>query len=77
MILDLDGTIVDPCVTTMAGEFLNGLDVDAVAERLLSSSKSLKTVMVVLARTDEDVVTLKRGPLEDLEVFDMLEKSGF
>ena len=77
MILDLDGTIVDPRATIMARKFLNGLDVDAVAERLLSSSKSLKTVMVVLARTDEDVVTLKRGPLEDLEVFDMLEKSGF
>ncbi|KAM5538655.1 hypothetical protein V8D89_007684 [Ganoderma adspersum] len=76
VIIDSDGVIFDPAVFTMAREFLNGLDADAVAERLLSSSKSLKTVMVVLARTDEDVVTLKHGPPEDLEIFVMLEKLG-
>ncbi|KAI1782152.1 hypothetical protein LXA43DRAFT_1052799 [Ganoderma leucocontextum] len=75
VVMDFDGSIVVPGVTTTAKDFLNGLDANSVADRLLSASKALKTVMVVLARTDEDVVTVKRGPPE--EVFDMLEKSGF
>ncbi|PIL22884.1 hypothetical protein GSI_15580 [Ganoderma sinense ZZ0214-1] len=75
--IDSDGIIYNLAITTMAREYLNGLDADAVADRLFSASKSLKTIMVVLARTDEAVVTVKRGTPEDLEVFVMLEKSEF